>query len=1504
MSLITTLPTITPAIPLSGTLSVTSRSTPDFFPDLESCGYWSSSLNYSIGNIVYLSSPNRYYIAQIANKNVHPFSNDKQQQQQQQQQNVWLSLPLYSNIDLPDLTFKGIWKVNQRYTFGQLVLNMQKSLLYIAKASNRSVSPDDNTSLDIWHKINLITIPSYDGYIDISKNKWKLEFKNTYSFSTKYTLGNIVINPIGTWICLQRFLLNTAPSLNGNNTNGSNWIYVSDYRGFTSTDLSWNPMQTYHAQTLVIYDGIIYRCLQQSRGRVPGTETTVFFWKLVFSINKWAKSPAGENNNDEDEDEDPDFPGEGVTGIQGTPGMTGVTGPRGPDGPPGFTGKQGTQGSTGIEGPKGKTGTIGSQGPIGPPGTTGFVGFAGIDGPRGITGIIGFIGVAGPQGATGIMGFTGVDGPQGATGITGIMGFTGIDGPRGSTGITGIMGFTGIDGPRGATGIMGFTGIDGPRGITGIMGFTGIDGPRGTTGMTGFTGFDGPQGATGITGFTGFGGPRGATGITGFTGFDGPQGATGITGFTGFDGPRGATGITGFTGFDGPRGTTGITGFTGFDGPQGATGITGFTGFTGPQGSTGITGFTGFDGSQGATGITGFTGFDGSQGATGITGFTGFDGPQGTTGITGFTGFDGPQGTTGITGFTGFDGPQGTTGITGFTGFTGPQGTTGITGFTGFTGPQGTTGITGFTGFTGPRGATGITGFTGINGPQGASGITGFTGFRGPSGAMGPTGEMGPNGLAGFTGPRGPDGLPGNTGITGANGATGLPGFAGPNGPDGMAKWLSQSPLVVEDGIISFTVNTFDIIGSNFTTNFFTEKLKGGLLVARDAGGYGNDVYCIIQDVISPTQLKSNIKFAISYTGSYKIYYGGFQSTNSGISISQPFLSPIKFGTTGLNTLISDNFILQERSTRTLPIKNIINSFTNIIEISSNYNDYKFVKEDIGSVVSFPSRNEHAMITDVSSDNLACIIDRHIKITFGYITIHGGGFTSNGISSNLGSTEGITVVRNNIYMGNRSRKKILSLYDDNDSPNDTSRDDFYGFGVDTNAGALRYQVPQNKQHIWYIEDTKVFAYDFEGFTGLTGSTFITTSKELMKLDSNGKLTIYGDSKCTGDKVLEGSMIIGKEIDDGTDAPSNLTLKKGNLSVAGTGTFTGDVTSQNLVARGGIEIGNGSIQEPYCYTSSRTFKVPIIDVYSTNACHFYSIQSDRINASIPVENTKMSIQLDIIVEGLFNAVYMYSASHQSLTGNSKRIIPIYTSESGVSPIEIIACTKMTGNQQHLHEIRLVRMSGHEELNAYARIKVFSQNIISFLETNDATEIINIHGDELKEEWEYGPSSQTTANSIAVRRTDGSCSFSGILFQAVDEQPPIQTILNYYQELTVNLTMKNINDNSYVDFYTQFVRIGKCVTMSVKHAQEDAIILSIGSISMYFTMWVNSTIPDTMALTTGKSTTFAIPITIYYPTTLLSTCRLKIIGNKMEIDYFVADSAVNIEIHPFTVTWIIV
>ena len=829
-------PILTPVIPMSDKLSTTVRAMLSFFPDLESCGMWNNMINYSVGNIVYLTSPNRYYIAALENINIIPNTASS---------DSWLSLPLDS-FNIPDLTFKGIWNVNQQYTFGQLVLNITTSKLYISKSiTNKSYNPDINPKY--WYYIPLQSIPSSDGYIDISNNYWKFIFKSSYSSSIEYNLGNVVTTSEGTWVCLNNNLLNKSPIFDNSST--ASWLYVSDYYGVSATDPSWNPMQTYMTQTLVIYNGIIYRALQQSRGRIPGTEETVFFWKKIFSIDEWARLPQNGGGNG----------GGGgggiiITGTTGTNGGggEGIPGPRGPQGLPGskgFDGNTGPHGPQGITGPKGPQGDVGLQGPRGP---TGFIGINGFQGATGITGPQGATGITGPQGSNGVtgpQGATGTNGPQGATGITGPQGATGITGPRGATGINGSQGATGIKGPQGATGIkgpQGATGIKGPQGATGIDGFqgatgvdgpqgaTGVDGPQGATGVDGpqgVTGVDGPQGVTGINGpqgATGVNGPQGATGVNGFqgaTGIDGPQGATGIDGHqgaTGIDGPQGATGIDGpqgATGIDGPQGATGI------DGPQGATGIDGFqgvTGINGPKGATGMDGpqgANGVDGPQGATGINGppgATGINGPQGVTGINGpqgVTGINGPQGATGIDGpqgATGINGPQGATGIDGpkgSTGNDGPQGSTGVDGpqgSTGIDGPQGATGIDGFqgangvdgpqgaTGINGPQGATGINGpqgATGIDGPQGATGIDGpqgATGISGPQGATGIDGPQGFTGVNGPQGSTGINGPQGSTGINGPQGSTGINGPQGSTGINGPQGTTGFNGPQGTTGI----------------------------------------------------------------------------------------------------------------------------------------------------------------------------------------------------------------------------------------------------------------------------------------------------------------------------------------------------------------------------------------------------------------------------------------------------------------------------------------------------------------------------------------------------------------------------------------------------------------------------------------------------------------------------------------------------------------------------------------------
>ena len=833
---------VIPAVPMSGTLSTTTRSTPYFFPDLESCGLWNASLTYSIGNIVYLTSPYRYYVALVENVNIFPGTSSSS----------WISLPLPVDSANVDLTFKGKWDITRQYISGQIVLNILGTKLYISKSLNKGFNPE--TSTNYWYYIPLKSIPSSDGYIDLSSNQWKLIFKSSYSSSIEYNLGNVVTTTVGTWICLNYNLLNKSPIFDNSST--ASWLYVSDYYGVSATDPSWNPMQTYMSQTLVIYNGIIYRALQQSRGRIPGTEETVFFWKKIFSIDDWAKLP--QNGGDHGGDGGIIITGTtgttsgGVTSIQGSRGPQGLPGAKGPDG---NTGPQGPQGITGPNGPQGDVGLQGQRGPTGFIGIDGFQGATGITGPKGTTGIDGpqgAIGVNGPRGATGAngpQGATGANGPQGATGANGPQGATGVDGPRGSTGVDGPQGATGVDGPRGATGVdgpRGVTGIDGPRGPTGIdgpQGPTGIDGPHGATGVDGSqgaTGVDGSHGATGADGpqgDTGISGPQGATGVhgpQGNTGANGPQGLTGIDGPqgpTGIDGPQGATGIggsQGATGVDGPRGATGpkgSQGATGANGPQGVTGrdgTEGATGFNGLQGSTGVVGpqgITGLNGPQGSIGFDGpqgDTGLIGPQGAIGVDGpqgFTGLDGPQGNSGINGpqgSTGIDGPQGATGLDGpqgTTGINGPQGATGINGlrgsigidgslgFTGVNGPRGATGISGpqgATGVDGPHGATALNGpqgYIGLNGPQGTTGnngVRGATGIDGPQGFTGFNGSQGYTGFNGPQGTTGVDGPQGFTGFNGPQGTTGVDGSQGFTGFNGPQGTTGVDGPQGFTGV----------------------------------------------------------------------------------------------------------------------------------------------------------------------------------------------------------------------------------------------------------------------------------------------------------------------------------------------------------------------------------------------------------------------------------------------------------------------------------------------------------------------------------------------------------------------------------------------------------------------------------------------------------------------------------------------------------------------------------------------
>ncbi len=132
---------------------------------------------------------------------------------------------------------------------------------------------------------------------------------------------------------------------------------------------------------------------------------------------------------------------------------------------------------------------------------------------------------------------------------------------------------------------------------------------------------------------------------------------------------------------------------------------------------------------------------------------------------------------TGTEGPTGPSGPPGApTGETGPTGSIGPVGPIGV----GFVGPTGPTGSSGPRGFRGVGGTPGSDGFTGLTGPTGES-VTGATGLSGVTGDAGPIGPAGAAGAEGQTG-AGETGGSGATGDTGVTGVTGNTGFVGPTG--------------------------------------------------------------------------------------------------------------------------------------------------------------------------------------------------------------------------------------------------------------------------------------------------------------------------------------------------------------------------------------------------------------------------------------------------------------------------------------------------------------------------------------------------------------------------------------------------------------------------------------------------------------------------------------------------------------------------------------------------
>lgn len=183
-------------------------------------------------------------------------------------------------------------------------------------------------------------------------------------------------------------------------------------------------------------------------------------------------------------------------------------------------------------------------------------------------------------------------------------------------------------------------------------------------------------------------------------------------------------------------------------------------------------------------------------------------------------------------------------------GATGPIGATGFTGSTGSTGPEGSTGATGPQGLIG---ATGPQGVQGIQGNQGDTGSTGATGIQGLEGSTGATGLIGGQGSTGATGIAGLDGSTGATGI-GSTGATGLTGATGAAGQSSTfynykadTTTLSGVPSVqtlywnnaTQTSSTIVTLSHIDALGNDIDV-FFPLFKTGDTFVIQDQGNSNN----------------------------------------------------------------------------------------------------------------------------------------------------------------------------------------------------------------------------------------------------------------------------------------------------------------------------------------------------------------------------------------------------------------------------------------------------------------------------------------------------------------------------------------------------------------------------------------------------------------------------------------------------------------------------------------
>jgi hypothetical protein len=121
---------------------------------------------------------------------------------------------------------------------------------------------------------------------------------------------------------------------------------------------AYNPVLTYVAGDVVLYQGASYVCIHSSTNIPP----------LNHPADWTVLAQAGAQG----------FPGpQGLPGIAGPQGLTGAGGPGGPAGPQGIPGVAGAQGLLGSPGIAGQAGAVGPQGPTGATGSVGATGATG-----------------------------------------------------------------------------------------------------------------------------------------------------------------------------------------------------------------------------------------------------------------------------------------------------------------------------------------------------------------------------------------------------------------------------------------------------------------------------------------------------------------------------------------------------------------------------------------------------------------------------------------------------------------------------------------------------------------------------------------------------------------------------------------------------------------------------------------------------------------------------------------------------------------------------------------------------------------------------------------------------------------------------------------------------------------------------------------------------------------------------------------------------------------------